>query len=137
MSLKKYTGSCLCGDVKYEVEAEAESFYLCHCQQCRKLTGSAMASNIQLAPADVNWLCGESQIKRFDQPGDRTFTKVFCSNCGSALPYINKSGNSLVIPAGSLDHQIDIAPEVNIFWEDKAEWLELGIEARKCDGFDE
>ena len=134
---KKYSGSCLCGDVKYTIEAEAQGFYLCHCQQCRKLTGSAMASNIQLKPTEVTWLSGEDKIKRFDYAGERMFTKVFCINCGSAMPYLNESGSALVIPAGSLDHDIDIDPDVNIFWEDKAHWLESGINARKCEGFDE
>lgn len=96
-----------------------------------------MASNIQLKPTEVSWLAGEENVKRFDFPGDRMFTKVFCKKCGSGLPYINESGTSLVIPAGSLDHDIGFSPDVNIFWGDKAHWLEPGMEARKCDGFDE
>ena len=137
MSLTKYTGSCLCGEVKYNIEAETQGFYLCHCQQCRKLTGSAMASNIQLKPSEISWVSGEDKVKRFDYPGERMFTKAFCTECGSALPYVNESGTALVIPAGSLDNDIEINPEVNIFWADKATWLEPGLNARKCEAFDD
>jgi len=133
--LTLFSGSCLCGEIKYSIESEAQDFYICHCQQCRKLTGSAFASNIQLKLTDVNWLCGENLIKRFDYPGERNFTKVFCSKCGSALPYINEKGTALVIPAGSLDQELEITPQTNIFWKDKAEWLEAGINAEKRDGF--
>jgi hypothetical protein len=70
------TGSCLCNRVKYSVAAELQRFYLCHCEQCRKVTGSAFASNIQSAPAEVKWLSGAEYVKRFDYPGDRFFTKV-------------------------------------------------------------
>src|SRR5262245_15819166 len=76
------TGSCLCKRVKYSVAAELQQFFLCHCEQCRKVTGSAFASNIQAAPAEVKWLAGAEYVKRFDYPGDRLFTKVFCSDCG-------------------------------------------------------
>ena len=44
-------------------------------------------------------------MKRFDYPGDRLFTKVFCSECGSGLPFLNKTGKKLFIPAGSLDSE--------------------------------
>ena len=43
-------GSCLCKRVKYSVAAELQQFYFCHCEQCRKVTGSAFASNIRLRP---------------------------------------------------------------------------------------
>src|SRR5262245_31058814 len=77
------TGSCLCKRVKYSVAAELQQFYLCHCEQCRKVTGSAFASNILALPAEVKWLSGAEYVKRFDYPGDRLFIKVFCSECGS------------------------------------------------------
>jgi hypothetical protein len=96
------TGSCLCKRVKYSVAAELQQFYFCHCEQCRKVTGSAFASNILAAPAEVKWLSGAEYVKRFDYPGDRLFTKVFCSECGSGLPFLNKGGKKLFIPAGSL-----------------------------------
>ena len=135
LTLTQFLGGCLCGEIKYSIDSKPQEFYLCHCQQCRKITGSAFASNIQLKLAEVNWLSGEENIKRFDFPGERNFTKVFCSNCGSSLPYINEKGTALVIPAGSLDHTPEISPKTNIFWEDKAEWLEEGINANKRSGF--
>ena len=38
------TGKCLCGAVKYECEAEPESMQYCHCDTCRRVTGSAFNS---------------------------------------------------------------------------------------------
>ena len=135
MGFKKFSGSCLCGEVQYSIEAEVQGFYFCHCKQCRKLTGAPLASNIQLKPTDINWISGKECVKRFDYPGERSFSKAFCTNCGSALPYINESGSALVIPAGSLDHDPGIKPQVNIFWDDRAEWFESGVDAEKHPGF--
>ena len=137
MSSTIFSGQCLCGIVQYSVTTEIENFYFCHCKQCRKITGSAFASNILTKPVDVNWISGEENVKRFDYSGSRVFTKVFCSNCGSGLPFLNKNKSSLVIPAGSLDHEPDLQPINNIFWKDKAKWYEAGISAPKCEGFSE
>jgi len=135
MNQQLLTGSCLCKRVKYSIAAELQEFYLCHCEQCRKVTGSAFASNIQAAPAEVKWLSGAQYVKRFDYPGDRLFTKVFCSECGSGLPFLNKSGKKLFIPAGSLDSEPGILPGHNIFWGDRSSWYEAGIAARRSEGF--
>ncbi|WP_422879843.1 GFA family protein [Nodosilinea nodulosa] len=107
---------------------------MCHCEQCRKRTGSAFASNILAKPADIAWLSGQDNIKRYDHPGDKSFTNSFCTECGSRLPYLSKSGN-LVIPAGSLDCDPTVRPDNNIFWEDRSSWYEDGITAPKCDRY--
>lgn len=127
-------GSCLCGAVKYRVTANLKKFYFCHCEQCRKITGSSFASNILAEPTEVEWVSGEDKIKRFDFPG-RSFTKVFCTECGSGLPFHNVSGTMLHIPAGSLDVDPAIRPDKNIFWGDRSPWIEEGINAPRCDGF--
>ena len=137
MNTTQLSGCCLCGKVKYSVATDIKDFYFCHCEQCRKITGSAFAANILTSPATVNWTFGSELVKRFDYPGERIFTKVFCSNCGSDLPFLNKNGDALVIPAGSLDDYPDIKPNHNIFWTDKATWYEAGLSAPKCSGFAE
>ena len=135
MNTTDLKGSCLCGRVKYALSAPLQSFYFCHCEQCRKITGSAFAANILAEPTEVRWLAGIDYVKRFDYPGPRSFTKVFCAECGSGLPFLNESGTTLIIPAGSLDCDPQIRPGNNIFWGDKSVWYEAGIDAPKCDGF--
>jgi hypothetical protein len=129
------SGSCLCGAVRYEVETKLKRFYFCHCAECRKLTGSAFAANILARPAEVDWIGGKDEVKRFDFPGDKSYTKVFCAQCGSSLPFLNEKGDTLYIPAGSLDSDPGIGPDVNIFWDDRAQWFEEGVVAPTCSGF--
>lgn len=135
MKFTTFSGQCLCGAVHYSVKTEAENFYFCHCEQCRKITGSAFASNILTKPARVNWISGSDKVKRFDFPEPRTFTKVFCVECGSGLPFLNKKGNALVIPAGSLNHEPPIQPAHNIFWLEAAQWYQSGMNAPRCERF--
>jgi len=137
MNSTTLTGSCLCGSVKYSVTTEIKKFYFCHCAQCRKITGSSFASNILTKPSKLTWILGSEKVKRFDCPGVKSYSKVFCTECGSGLPFLNKSGNTLLIPAGSLDSDLEIKPDNNIFWSDKASWYEEGIAATKCAEFPE
>ena len=50
-----HVGSCLCGTVRFKVEGEFDSFYLCHCQHCQKDTGSAHAANLFSSSAKLIW----------------------------------------------------------------------------------
>ena len=99
--MSKHMGSCLCGQVRFEIVGDFERFFLCHCGRCRKDTGSAHAANLFSSTAKVRWLSGQAKIKIFYVPLTR-HEKSFCSECGSALPRIQMNGALLVVPAGSL-----------------------------------
>ncbi len=128
-------GSCLCDAVSYRLSAHYKAFYFCHCKQCRKLTGSSFASNILSEPSEVTWTKGADRVKRFDFAGQGAYTHVFCKQCGSALPFLNESGSTLFIPAGSVDTKIEFSPTNNIFWGERAAWLEPGLASEKCTRF--
>lgn len=117
----RHHGSCLCGAARFEIEGAFESFYLCHCERCRKDTGSAHAANIFSLTASLKWIAGEDRVKSFTLPSTR-HSRSFCSNCGSALPSVQMNGALLVIPAGSLDSEITIKPDAHIFSASKAGW---------------
>ena len=34
--MSKHAGSCLCGQVRFEIEGDFDRFFFCHCQRCRK-----------------------------------------------------------------------------------------------------
>jgi len=124
MEIKKLTGSCLCGEVTYQLLENIKVFQYCHCSRCRKFTGSAHASNIIIDPENFQWLSGEKSVGRFELADARHFATSFCRKCGSSLPWLTKSGKAYVIPAGTLDEAPSIKPMHNIYYADKAEWYE-------------
>ncbi|MFA0811908.1 GFA family protein [Microbulbifer epialgicus] len=127
-------GSCLCGEVHFEVEGNFESFFLCHCSHCRKDTGSAHAASLFSTSAKLKWTAGEQRVMVFKLPKTRHM-KSFCSNCGSALPFIDKEGSYLAVPAGSLDCKIPIEPTAHIFMASKADWDQNLEKALKFETF--
>ena len=113
-------GSCLCGTVSFEVKGDFDGFYLCHCQHCQKDTGSAHAANLFSQSAKLVWRSGADAVTSFTFLGTR-HNKSFCQLCGSALPN-NQTPGVLVVPAGSLDTEISMAPTAHIFTSSKAGW---------------
>lgn len=117
-----YLGSCLCGNTKFEVQGDLDSFYLCHCQHCQKDTGSGYAANLFSKSAKLTWLPGSESVTTFTLPGTR-HKKSFCGLCGSALPSIHEV-DLLVIPAGCLDMEVSMSPTAHIFTSRRAAWEE-------------
>ena len=131
------TGTCLCGAVRFEVDDNFEHLNLCHCKQCQRATGSAHASNLFTEPDNIRWTQGSEFVKRFDVPG-RSISNAFCTECGSGLPYVSKTGKSLIVQAGALDEPVTSSPTMrNIFWSERAHWYDAGVLAGHYDGFPE
>ena len=137
MSTNSFTckGSCLCGKITYEVIGPFDRFRMCHCPRCRKATSTAHASNIFTKADSIKWLSGSDNMKRFDLPNAGRFSKSFCVDCGSAMPYISRDGKDLVIPAGTLEDDPQIRPEGNIFWPVRAPWYDEGLGATHYDKY--
>ncbi|HCA63195.1 MAG TPA: GFA family protein, partial [Pseudomonas sp.] len=42
--MQTHTGSCLCGVVRYRIDAPIDALTHCHCKMCRKAHGAAFAT---------------------------------------------------------------------------------------------
>lgn len=133
MSDLHLSGSCLCGSVAYEIRGESLQFNHCHCERCRKASGTGHATNIIMKPVSVRWTAGENLLKRYKVPEAERFATVFCSVCGSLMPRLAPDDSIAVVPAGSLDKDPGIRPERRIFQGSRVEW---SCEANDLPGFD-
>lgn len=115
-------GSCLCGQVAYEVDPPLKVFQYCHCTRCQKLTGSLHSAALFVPPAQFRWLQGETLVGTYSVPEAKYLNPSFCKNCGSALPWTVKGGGNVVVPAGTLDEDPGIRPQQNIYWGSRASW---------------
>jgi hypothetical protein len=118
------SGSCLCGSVRFEIEAPFEHFLYCHCSRCRKATGTAHAANIVVAPERFRWTAGEDQVARYDLPTARSFATAFCKHCGAPMPHPTRSRTRVIVPAGSLDDVTEARPSVHAYWGSRTAWFE-------------
>jgi len=126
-------GSCLCGEVAYEIEGKPDLFMYCHCSRCRRGRSAAHGANLFVKLSQFRWLRGESQVKHFKDPGARRFTVSFCEKCGSGAPRDSAEFNVALVPAGTLDTALDIKPTARIFVASKASWLDLWDDVPRFD----
>src|SRR5258708_29925919 len=73
-----YRGSCICGEVVFEVDGPFDRFLNCHCSRCRKATGTAHSCEVIVKASAVRWLRGARSVARFDLPQARRFATAFC-----------------------------------------------------------
>jgi hypothetical protein len=118
-----YRGSCLCGQVRYEIRGEIGIGYFCHCSRCRKATGTAFASSAVVAAKDFYVIQGAATLKSFSVNG---LHRMFCAECGS--PIISKRDampDAVRVRLGSLDTPLERGPKGHIFVDSKADWFEI------------
>ena len=113
-------GSCLCGEVAFQITLPYVWFHYCHCSRCRKASGSAHSANLLVKVDQLEWTRGHERLGRYELPGAKSFSTTFCTRCGSALPWVTQNGRWVVVPAGSLDDDPPGRPERNIFWDSRA-----------------
>ena len=118
-------GSCLCGEVAFEIEGTPERLMYCHCSRCRRARSAAHGANLFFNPEHLRWLRGESLVKHYKDPTARFFSVAFCEKCGSGAPRANREHNVAFTPAGALDTDPGIKPLARIFVGSKASWLDL------------
>ena len=120
--LQKIKGSCLCGVVSFEVVNTFEKLFLCSCDQCRQITGSAFSSNLFVRNEGFDWLEGAGNIVSYKVPR-RDIFKAFCQTCGSGVPWRNGDGTKMIVPAGSMSEPVDVAERYRIFTSERPTWV--------------
>ncbi len=119
--MQKIKGSCLCSAVSFEVVKAFDKLFFCSCDQCRRITGSAFASNLFVGADGFNWLGGVEDIVSYQVPG-RGISKTFCRICGSGVPWSSDDGSKVIVPAGSLHGEPDVAERIRIFAAEQPSW---------------
>jgi hypothetical protein len=110
------TGGCLCGAVRYEVDAAPVRIVNCHCDDCRKATGAAFATNVFFKEDDIVILQGTPKTYQHTSDSGATMTKQFCDQCGSQLFGAGSRGVGMKsVKAGTIDDPSGIAPGLDIY----------------------
>ena len=129
------TGSCLCGDVRFEVHGKISPIGHCHCSKCRKVSGAGSNAVFWAKPDGVRFVSGEDRIAEFRF--EDGWTSSFCQRCGSPTPHANAEGTTWFVPAGLLDDDPGVRQAVHIHVDSAAPWEEIhGALPRYREGLD-
>ena len=130
---KRYTGKCLCGEVTYVADGQPIVVAQCHCEECRRLSGTGHTVGAMFNSGAVA-LSGKLSEFRYMSGNDSEVTKVFCASCGSPIYGTNtRTPDHLTLTLGTMDDAIGLDVEVVIFKRDKPHWDQLGLDVVSFD----
>ena len=117
-------GSCLCGDVRFEIAGALTGASNCHCSMCRKAHGAAFGTYALVKATDFRIVSGADRITRYrSSPG---VVRTFCARCGSTLQWLRESKPDIVdIALGVIDGDPGVRPSMHIYVGSKAPWFQI------------
>ena len=98
-------GSCLCGRVTFEIETVVGPVEYCHCNRCRKVSGSSALLMIGVSTKGFRFLTGKESVKSYYAPvlySAPAYHNSFCTECGCSVPDLNPEGEWFELPMGIL-----------------------------------
>ena len=120
MNHSRLSGHCYCGAVSFEIDGSADWVGHCHCESCRRASGSVMTTFAGFDKAQVNFTGAEpSQYDTEDG-----VTRLFCGQCGSPIAYQNADKpEDIHLQLGLFNDINQLPPEDHSFRNEKASWL--------------
>jgi len=118
------TGGCLCGGVRFRVDAPLVVATYCHCTRCQRRTGTAASAQARIQPGSLTVTQGEELIRTYAPPDG--FPKLFCGACGSALWSRSPDNPDIMsVRLGAFDSDPGIRPSLRQFVAYAAAWEDI------------
>ena len=109
--MDRFTGGCLCGEVRLVASGAPDRVGICHCLDCRKHHG-ALFYAAAVFPAQAVTIDGETRDFR---------GRHFCPRCGSSV--FARTGDEIEIHLGSLDAPSQLTPSYELWTVRREAWL--------------
>jgi hypothetical protein len=120
------TGGCLCGQLRYEANAEPIFSAVCHCKTCQKQSGTAFRVVIAVPRLAVSIQGSPKIYTRTGDSGQQVVNR-FCPDCGSTVVIEPAALRGItIIPAGTLNDTSWLKPTMEIYCDDAQSWVQLG-----------
>ena len=120
------TGGCLCGAIRYRVDAPLKNISACHCTHCRKVSGAGSSHNAVLPSSALTITSGTPKVYRDTAQSGNILLRKFCENCGSSLfSQREKMPEMTVLKVGTLDDATGLTLAMNIWTDSALPWMHL------------
>ena len=109
--MERFTGGCLCGNLRIEAWGMPYRVGLCHCMDCRKHHGALFHASA-VFPENAVTVAG--QTGEYDG-------RFFCPRCGSRV--FSRSEDEIEVHLGSLDTPNQMIPTYELWTIRREGWL--------------
>ena len=127
-----YSGGCACNEIRYKVYGPPVMVTYCHCDDCRKSSGSVVSviagfqkSGFELINGNPTYFDATPVVKR-----------SFCRTCGAPLFYDNLNfPENIYIQMGSFDDPRQLPPDRHTWVCERISWHEITDNLRQYKQF--
>ena len=113
---------CLCGAVRFTIDAEPLAARTCWCRLCQYLGGGTATANIAFPSDKVSWT-GDIRYHEVVADSGNAMRRGFCPTCGTPLTSqaLNRQ-HLLLLRIGTLDDPNLMGPELTIWTSQAPDW---------------
>jgi hypothetical protein len=109
--MDRFTGGCLCGDIRLVALGRPYRVGLCHCLDCRKHHGALFHASAVFP---------EGAVTVQGEPSGYA-DRFFCPRCGSSV--FSRSGDEIEVHLGALDACDQLEPTYELWTVRREAWL--------------
>lgn len=109
--MARYSGGCLCGNVRLAATGEPYRVGLCHCLDCRKHHGALFHASAIFRQASVTI---QGEVSGYQG-------RFFCPRCGSSI--FSRSSDEIEVNLGCFDEPDQFVPTYELWTIRRESWL--------------
>jgi hypothetical protein len=122
----RINGSCHCGFITIEGEADPDKTQICHCTDCQTGTGSAFRISIPVSGTTLKMTGQPSLYLKTTAESGRPRVQAFCPKCGSPI-YSTTPGDgvqpSYTVRVGILRQRDQLTPRRQNWFRSARSWV--------------
>ncbi len=133
MASQPIGGSCLCGEVRFQLRPPTQVCVHCHCSICRRAHGAGFVTWVRLPKAQLELVSDGERLLRYRS--SEHAVRSFCARCGSSLFFeTSHSPDTVDVVLANLDGPLDRDPQLHVFFDHRAEWIAVGDDLPRLGG---
>ncbi len=124
---------CYCGAVRASLDLSEAGALHCHCSQCRRLSGAAFSTWLNLPRAGLRIDTGNDDLTAFAVTANTT--RYFCRHCGAHVYSTDsREGDIVGVPFGIVTGDGLPQPDTHYYFDSGVPWCDVAMTANKAGG---
>ena len=130
MNQQSVSGSCLCGQVAFDIQLPTKWCAHCHCSICQRAHGAAFVTWVGVDEQSFHYSSGRKSVRWFGS--SEKAERGFCDDCGTTLFFkSSRWPGEIHLVRTAIAGPLDREPRAHVFYESHADWLQIADDLPK------
>lgn len=115
----------MCGDMRYALDEDPLTVYVCHCTDCQTLTGASFSLSMIVRREALRLLRGEPREASVTLDDGRVKSARYCPRCITKLFGPSRVPGLCLVAPGTLDDTSWLSPAGHIWTRSAQPWVPI------------